>query len=200
VALRPGLVLANPARLNDDSLPKILKQWKVIYSPPMENTDRYDPEYLSMCIGSDWIDMNSFSISPNLVVVDRNQPTLIKLLEREGLDVIPLKLRHSKLLGGGPHCVTLDCSPKRDVGTVFRLNPFHFEMKLSSREKSDIACSNRDPEKNFEEFWQTFNNRYPFFEVRNVDWRSSMKLTELESRARPVMISCSIFFARCSRR
>ncbi|HZI88191.1 MAG TPA: hypothetical protein VFD48_15265, partial [Pyrinomonadaceae bacterium] len=33
VALRPGLVLANPARLNDDNLPKILKQWKVIYSP-----------------------------------------------------------------------------------------------------------------------------------------------------------------------
>ena len=30
---------------------------------------------------------------------------------------------------------------------------------------------NRDPEKNFEEFWQTFNNRYPFFEVRNVDWK-----------------------------
>jgi carboxyl-terminal processing protease len=30
---------------------------------------------------------------------------------------------------------------------------------------------NRDPEKNFEEFWETFNNRYPFFEVRNVDWK-----------------------------
>ena len=30
---------------------------------------------------------------------------------------------------------------------------------------------NRDPEKNFEEFWKTFNNRYPFFEVRNVDWK-----------------------------
>jgi C-terminal processing protease CtpA/Prc len=30
---------------------------------------------------------------------------------------------------------------------------------------------NRDPEKNFEEFWQTFNNRYPFFEVRNIDWK-----------------------------
>jgi len=119
VALRPGLVLANPARLNDDTLPKILKQWKVIYSPPMENTDRYDPEYLSMCIGSDWIDMNSFSISPNLVVVDRNQPTLIKLLEREGLDVIPLKLRHSKLLGGGPHCVTLDVRRKGTLERYF---------------------------------------------------------------------------------
>ena len=30
---------------------------------------------------------------------------------------------------------------------------------------------NRDPEKNFEELWQTFNNRYPFFEERNVDWK-----------------------------
>jgi Peptidase family S41/Tricorn protease C1 domain len=30
---------------------------------------------------------------------------------------------------------------------------------------------NRDPEKNFEELWKTFNNRYPFFEVRNVDWK-----------------------------
>src|SRR4030095_2674047 len=31
---------------------------------------------------------------------------------------------------------------------------------------------NRDPEKNFEEFWNAFNNRYPFFEVRIVYWQS----------------------------
>jgi carboxyl-terminal processing protease len=30
---------------------------------------------------------------------------------------------------------------------------------------------NRDPEKNFEELWGTFHNRYPFFELRNVDWK-----------------------------
>jgi N-dimethylarginine dimethylaminohydrolase len=108
VALRPGLILVNPARINDNTLPTILKQWKVIYSPPMENTDRHDADYLSKAIGSDWIDMNAFSINPNLVVVDRNQPALMKLLEKEGLDVIPLQLRHSKMLGGGPHCVTLD--------------------------------------------------------------------------------------------
>ena len=53
VALRPGLILCNPTRINNDTLPKILKQWKVIYSPPMENTGRYDAEYLSKCIGSD---------------------------------------------------------------------------------------------------------------------------------------------------
>jgi len=117
VALRPGLVLVNPGRINNDILPKVLKQWKVIYSPPMENTDRRDADYLSKAIGSDWIDMNAFSINPNLVIVDRNQPALIKLLEKEGLDVIPLKLRHSKMLGGGPHCVTLDV---RRRGTLER--------------------------------------------------------------------------------
>jgi carboxyl-terminal processing protease len=29
----------------------------------------------------------------------------------------------------------------------------------------------RDPKKNFEKLWETFHNRYPFFELRNVDWR-----------------------------
>ena len=30
---------------------------------------------------------------------------------------------------------------------------------------------NRDPEKNFEELWKTFHNRYPFFKLRKVDWK-----------------------------
>jgi len=117
VALRPGLMLCNPARLNDDTLPEILKQWDVIYSPPMENTGRYDADYLSKSIASNWIDMNLLSINPNLVVVDRDQTGLIKLLEKQGIDVIPLKLRHAKMLGGGFHCVTLDI---RRTGTLQR--------------------------------------------------------------------------------
>jgi N-dimethylarginine dimethylaminohydrolase len=116
-ALRPGLMLCNPDRLNEDTLPEILKQWNVIYSPPMENTDRYDADYLSKSIASNWIDMNLFSINPNLVVVDRDQTGLIKLLEKQGLDVIPLKLRHAKMLGGGFHCITLDI---RRAGTLQR--------------------------------------------------------------------------------
>jgi N-dimethylarginine dimethylaminohydrolase len=42
------------------------------------------------------------------VVVDKDQTALIKLIEKHGVDVIPLKLRHSKMLGGGFHCITLD--------------------------------------------------------------------------------------------
>jgi N-dimethylarginine dimethylaminohydrolase len=117
VALRPGLILCNPARVNNGSLPDILRQWKIIYSPPMENTDGYDADYLYKSIGSDWIDMNVLSINPHLAVVDRDQKALIRLLEREGIDVIPLKLRHSKMLGGGFHCVTLDT---RRTGTLQR--------------------------------------------------------------------------------
>ena len=36
----------------------------------------------------------------------------------------------------------------------------------------DSQChDNRDPEKNFEFLWKTFHNRYPFFDLRNVDWK-----------------------------
>ena len=45
VALRPGLMLCNPARINDDTLPEVLKQWIVIYSPPMEYC-QHDADYL----------------------------------------------------------------------------------------------------------------------------------------------------------
>ncbi len=29
----------------------------------------------------------------------------------------------------------------------------------------------RDPVLNFEKLWETFHNRYPFFDLRNVDWK-----------------------------
>ena len=117
VALRPGLMLCNPERVNDDTLPDFLKQWDIIYSPPMETATGHDNAYLSRSIGSAWIDMNLFSINPDLVVVDRDQTGLIRLLEKQGLDVIPLKLRHARMLGGGFHCVTLDV---RRAGTLRR--------------------------------------------------------------------------------
>ncbi len=119
VALRPGLMLCNPGRLSDKTLPEILNQWEVIYSPPMENTDKFDDDYLSRSIGSKWIDMNLFSINPELVVADRDQTALIRLLEKHGLDVIPLKLRHSRMLGGGFHCITLDTRRKGTMQRYF---------------------------------------------------------------------------------
>jgi C-terminal processing protease CtpA/Prc len=33
-----------------------------------------------------------------------------------------------------------------------------------------------DPEKNFEELWEIFDNRYPFFALRNVDWKKQYEI------------------------
>ncbi len=65
VALRPGLVLANPERLSMATIPDFLKDWEIIFSPPMENQERHSAEYLQQAIGSEWIDMNLFSLGPD---------------------------------------------------------------------------------------------------------------------------------------
>lgn len=31
------------------------------------------------------------------------------------------------------------------------------------------------PEKNFEVFWQTFEDNYAFFKLRNIDWKATYK-------------------------
>jgi len=33
-----------------------------------------------------------------------------------------------------------------------------------------------DPEHNFVVFWETFHQRYPFFEIRNTDWDEQYRL------------------------
>ncbi|MBW2240178.1 MAG: hypothetical protein JRF39_14390 [Deltaproteobacteria bacterium] len=67
--------------------------------------------------------MNLYSINPNLVLVDQDQTGLIKFLEKQGLDVIPLKFRHAKMLGGGFHCVTLDIRRTGTLQRYFDLTP-----------------------------------------------------------------------------
>ena len=119
VALRPGLVLANPERLSMDTIPEFLKDWEIIFSPPMENQERHSPEYLQQAIGSEWIDMNLFSVGPDTVVVDSYQTGLIALLESKGLEVIPLTLHHSRMMGGGFHCVTLDTRRRGKMESYF---------------------------------------------------------------------------------
>jgi len=57
---------------------------------------------------SKWIALNVFSVDPTTVIVDKNQIQLIHKLEQRNMTVIPLELRHSRTLGGGFHCVTLD--------------------------------------------------------------------------------------------
>jgi glycine amidinotransferase/scyllo-inosamine-4-phosphate amidinotransferase 1 len=52
--------------------------------------------------------MNILVVRPGLVIVDEIQKTLIAVLENRGIEVIALPLTHSRTLGGGFHCTTLD--------------------------------------------------------------------------------------------
>lgn len=101
--LRDGLVLLNGSRVNDDNCPALFKKWNKIYVDDVAPQSFYKYPYASK-----WIALNVFSIDSNTVIVDKNQIELIQKLEQKNMTVVPLELRHSRTLGGGFHCVTLD--------------------------------------------------------------------------------------------
>jgi glycine amidinotransferase/scyllo-inosamine-4-phosphate amidinotransferase 1 len=103
VALREGLVMLNSSRVGFDSVPKVFDGWQKIWVNEVVAQDFYQYPYASK-----WIAMNMLTVDPNTVIVDRHQTELIKTLKSYQFEVIPLELRHSRTLGGGFHCVTLD--------------------------------------------------------------------------------------------
>ena len=103
VPLREGLVLLNASRVNESNCPNVFKTWDKIYIDDVVPQSFYQYPYASK-----WIALNMLVVDHNMVICDKHQPDLIKKLEQQGFTVIPLELRHSRTLGGGFHCVTLD--------------------------------------------------------------------------------------------
>jgi scyllo-inosamine-4-phosphate amidinotransferase 1 len=103
VPLREGLVLVNGSRVTPETLPRTLKDWEVIYCNHVEEQGFFQYPYASK-----WIALNMLVVNPYTVIVDKDQPMLISFLEKNQFTVIPMQLRHSRTLGGGFHCVTLD--------------------------------------------------------------------------------------------
>ncbi|MGW6915330.1 inosamine-phosphate amidinotransferase 1 [Kitasatospora sp. NPDC054939] len=108
--LRPGLVLLNPERIGPDSVPEPLRTWDILWCPPAEP----GPDSPAHALSESWISMNLLMVDPGLAIVESGQQSLIKQLEHAGITVLPHRLRHSRILGGGFHCVTLDI--RRDGG------------------------------------------------------------------------------------
>ena len=103
VPIREGMVLLNGTRVNETNCPEVFKGWDKIYVDDVVAQGFYKYPYASK-----WVGMNMLAVNPNTVIMDRNQPKLIAELEQRNFTVIPLELRHSRTLGGGFHCVTLD--------------------------------------------------------------------------------------------
>ena len=103
VPLREGLVLLNASRVTRYNVPKAFADWEKIWVRDVVEQGFYQYPYASK-----WIGLNMLSIDSRTVIVDAAQTELITILEKRGFVAIPLTLRHSRTLGGGFHCVTLD--------------------------------------------------------------------------------------------
>lgn len=101
--IREGLVVLNANRIKSDNMPSVFKGWDVIWFE-----DPHPIPYYQYPFASAWIGMNLLMLDPNTAIVDRTQLNLIAALEAKGIEVWALQLRHSRTLGGGFHCVTLD--------------------------------------------------------------------------------------------
>jgi N-dimethylarginine dimethylaminohydrolase len=104
VALNATTFVVNGSRVNSATLPRMLQDKTILYVNEVKAQDFYQYPYASK-----WIGLNMLSINPHTVIVDSDQTDLIHNLEnRLGMTVIPHTLRHSRTLGGGFHCTTLD--------------------------------------------------------------------------------------------
>lgn len=101
--LREGLCLLNPARVNENNMPEVLKSWDKIWSPPM-----VDVGYHKVQRASVWIGVNLLSVDEKTVIVDNSQKELISELKKHGIESLDCKIRHARTLGGSFHCVTTD--------------------------------------------------------------------------------------------
>jgi N-dimethylarginine dimethylaminohydrolase len=103
--VREGLVVLNSDRINNSNLPTIFNNWDKIYI----SGDQIVPQnFTSYPYASKYIALNFLTINPSLVICDPKQAILRDKLESYNIDSIGIDLRHSRTLGGGHHCVTLD--------------------------------------------------------------------------------------------
>ena len=103
--LREGLMLVNPERIKDKSvLPKPFCNWDIIWCPNPVDIGYY-PNYN---YSSKWVNMNLFSVNPNLVALEEHQTPTRKELEKHGIECAMLPMRQGRTLSGIFHCVTLD--------------------------------------------------------------------------------------------
>ena len=97
------MILINHSRVNGEQIPKFLRGHKKLWV-----SDCDEGSYHQVPYSSKWIGMNILSVNPETVMVDPIQKNLIRQLEAEKFNVIPVPLRQARTLGGGHHCVTCD--------------------------------------------------------------------------------------------
>jgi glycine amidinotransferase len=120
--LRPGVLLINPLSMEDKMhlLPKELQKWDIIKVPEEHNEKNIssNPQ-----LASANINVNVLPINEKQILIfdhDGDKKTILgKTLEKNGFEVIQVRLRHSRMFGGGVHCVTLDTVREGELNSYF---------------------------------------------------------------------------------
>jgi len=103
--IREGLVVLNGDRINSTNLPSVFKNWDKIY---IKSGQIIAQNFINYPYASHYIALNFLTVNPNLVICDPAQTYLRHELDKKNVETIGVELRHSRTLGGGHHCVTLD--------------------------------------------------------------------------------------------
>jgi N-dimethylarginine dimethylaminohydrolase len=125
--LRPGAVLMNGARVNEQTCPTVFAGWDKLFftevAPVPESEVEFHrtvrvPVYNELLelgvesqlahVSSPWAGLNVMSIDPSTVLVHDRQTEMIRALEARGFTVVPVRMRHCYTMLGGLHCTTLD--------------------------------------------------------------------------------------------
>ena len=113
VPLRPGLVLLNSSRVNEDNCPEMFRKWDKIYFDECVARGNAIEGYPDPC--SPYIGMNILSVNENTIICDSGQEPLMRELDKHGIDSVPVRFRHAMTLSGGIHCNTLDLRRKGNL-------------------------------------------------------------------------------------
>lgn len=105
VALAEDLVMINAERVKKHNIPRLLENKRKIF---VRSNDIVNTSFVDYPYASNYIAMNILSISPTKVIIDPRQLNLRDKLEQHGIETFGVHLRHSRTLGGGHHCTTLD--------------------------------------------------------------------------------------------
>jgi N-dimethylarginine dimethylaminohydrolase len=103
--IRDGLVILNADRVDVSNCPKIFDKWDKIW---LSSADLQTQPFIGYPYASNYIALNFLSVSPDLVICDPKQYYLRHRLQKYRVETIGVDIVHSRTLGGGHHCVTLD--------------------------------------------------------------------------------------------
>jgi glycine amidinotransferase len=111
ICLKPGVFLVNPLYPDiRDLLPAKFRTWKYLYPEDLSaNIDVTGMTDIDIRLASSrGMDVNVLSIDENTVVISDRAHGVKSILEKNGFDVVEVKLENGEIFAGGIHCSTLD--------------------------------------------------------------------------------------------